>query len=55
MNLTYNELLEKLKTISEIDLLEVLEIYSDELVDRFPDKIEKKLEELLSEFEEEDE
>lgn len=48
--LTYEEVLEKLKQLPEIDLLEVLEIYSDELVDRFPDKIEAKYNQLVNEF-----
>lgn len=48
--LTYEEVLEQLKKLPETDLLEVLEIYSDELVDRFPDKIEAKYNQLVNEF-----
>ena len=36
-------LIEKLKQLPEIDLLELLEIYSDEIVDRFMDKVEEKM------------
>ncbi len=50
--LTHLELLERLKQIDETSLLEILEIYSDELVDRFQDKIERKREYLLEELEE---
>lgn len=53
--LTYSEFIEKLKEKDEITLLEMLEIYSDELVDRFPDKIEQKYEQLIGEFEEDGE
>ena len=34
------ELLEKLRELDEVSLLELLEITSEELVDRFMDKIE---------------
>lgn len=50
-SITYEELREHLKTIPEVDLLELLEIYADELVDRFPDKIEEKYDKLMQEFE----
>ena len=43
-----------LKRIDEISLLEVLEISSEDLVDRFTDKIEEKYEQLAEDFEEED-
>jgi len=36
-------MIEKLKQLPEIDLLELLEIYSEELVDRFMDKVEEKM------------
>lgn len=47
-------IIEKLKQLPETDLLELLEIYSDELVDRFPDKIEEKLEFLERELSDEE-
>jgi len=37
------ELLQKLRKIDEISLMELLEITSDDLVDAFLDKIEDKL------------
>lgn len=44
------ELLEKLKQVDEVLLLELLEIHSDELVDMFLDKIEDKLPYLYDQF-----
>ena len=49
--LTINELCERLKHIDEISLMEVLEINSDEIVDRFVDKIEERIDDLLLDFE----
>lgn len=54
MSLTYSELLERLKKIDEISLLEVLEISSEELVDKFGDKIEEKLESLMEDLQDEE-
>lgn len=51
MALTHEEIREKLRQLPETDLLEVLEIYSDELVDRFDDKIEEKREQLREDLE----
>lgn len=51
--LTLDELADRLKHIDEISLMEVLEITSDELVDRFMDKIEYKMDDLQADFEEE--
>jgi len=47
MNRTFSELCEELKKIDEITLLELLEISSEEIVDKFEDKIEDKLDKLL--------
>jgi hypothetical protein len=52
--LTLDDLCEKLKQIDEISLMEVLEINSDELVERFVDKIEDRIEELQQDFAEDD-
>lgn len=52
MPLTFEEVKDKLKEVDEISLLEKLEIYSDDIVDRFEDKIEEQLEQLLLDFEE---
>jgi len=50
MALTYYDLLEKLKTLDELTLLEVLNITSEELVDVFSDKINDKFAELEQDF-----
>ncbi len=47
MNRTFSELCEELKRIDEITLLELLEISSEEIVDKFEDKIEDRLDKLL--------
>ena len=54
MTLTLNDLKEKLKQVDEISLLEVLEITSEDIIDRFEDKIEEQQEELGEEFEDEE-
>lgn len=41
--MTFNEVCDKLAQLDELHLLEILDISSDELVDRFQDKIESKL------------
>lgn len=50
MPLTLTELQEKLKQIDEISLMEVLEITSEDLVDKFKHRINEKYEELAREF-----
>lgn len=50
--LTLDELADRLRHIDEISLMEVLEITSYELVDRFMDKIEYKMDDLQEDFEE---
>jgi len=55
MPLTLVELCEKLKDVPEIELMERLDITSEDLVLRFIDVIEEKYEQLELEFEEEDE
>ena len=56
MALTMEDIKEKLKQLPEIDLLEVLEIDSEMLVDRFYDLIEERAEYLAVELDyEEDE
>jgi len=42
--MTFKDLCDKLKQLPEIDLLEVLEIDSEDLVNRFEDFIEAELE-----------
>lgn len=52
--ITLVDLYDKLKLQDEITLLELLEITSEELVERFTDIIEEKYEELAEDFEPED-
>jgi hypothetical protein len=51
MNLTFEELKEKLKQVDEVTLLEVLNIHSDDLVERFEDYIEEQQDKLMREIE----
>ncbi len=53
MAVTFEELRDKLRQVDEISLLEILDISSEELVERFQDRIEDRMEELESDFEEE--
>lgn len=53
MILTFEELKEKLKDVDEVTLLEKLQIYSDEIVERFEDRIEDMYDELINEYNEE--
>jgi hypothetical protein len=50
--LTYEEVVERLIRTDEITLLEVLEINSEDIVNRFEERITEKLEEFSAEFEE---
>jgi hypothetical protein len=52
--LTSKDVRERLKTLPEIDLLEILDISSEEIVDRFDDKIEDKEEYFISDLDEEE-
>lgn len=51
MNITFEELKEKLQRVDEVTLLELLEIRSDDIVDRFEDFIEEQQEKLMREIE----
>ena len=51
MNLTFEELKEKLQNVDEVTLLELLEIRSDDIVERFEDFIEEQQEKLMREIE----
>lgn len=55
MSLTLNDVLDKLKQIDEISLLEILEITSEDIIDRFTDKVEEKLDSLMDDFIEDEE
>lgn len=52
--ITLADMILHLKRIDEISLLEILEISSEDLVDRFADKIEEKYDLLKEDFEEEE-
>lgn len=51
MNITFEELKEKLQRVDEVTLLELLEIRSDDIVERFEDFIEEQQEKLIREIE----
>jgi hypothetical protein len=51
MALTIHDLKDRLKQINEIDLLELLEISSEDLVERFIDLIEDNFDKLEKEVE----
>lgn len=55
MTLTLYELQEKLKEIDEISILEILNITTEDLIDNFGDKIEQKYDDLIKDFNDEDE
>jgi ribosome assembly protein YihI (activator of Der GTPase) len=48
--MTLHDLAEKLKKVEEVTLMEALEISSEEIVDRFLDRIEEKFDTLEIEF-----
>lgn len=53
--MTLEDLKNRLKTqVDEVSLLEVLDISAEELVDRFEDKIEARMEELAKDFDSDD-
>lgn len=52
--LTLVDVCDRLKQQDEISILEILEITSDELVDRFKDKVEENYEELADDLGDED-
>jgi|GEM_PF-2373647 len=54
MPLTITEIYEKLKKLDEITLLEVLDITSEDLVERFQDFIEDKYEDFQEDFDEDE-
>lgn len=51
MAITLTELQSKLMLIDEISLMEILEITSEDLAQRFMDRIEIKYDQLITEFE----
>ena len=51
MAITLTELQAKLMLIDEISLMEILEITSEDIANRFIDRIETKYDQLITEFE----
>lgn len=54
MTLTFPELKERLKQLDEVDILEILDITTEDILNHFEDKIEGKFDELIEEFDHED-
>lgn len=52
MSLTLRDIMERLGRLDEITLLEVLDITSEEIIERFADKIEDRFNELESDLDE---
>ena len=50
MNLTLAELIEKLMQFDEIDLIELLDLTSEDILERFEDIVEDKFETLQKEI-----
>ena len=53
MPLTLQELIERLRREDEVSLLEMLDISSEEIVQKFEELIEERYEELSEEYEDE--
>ena len=52
---TFADVLERLKRETEVDLLEILDLSSEELVDLLQDTIEDKLDKILLHYEDSEE
>ena len=50
MTTTFEELNSKLKSLDEVTILEVLDISSEDIVDRFQDLVEERYDYLINEF-----
>ena len=50
MALTYYDLLEKMMMLDELTIIEILDIDSEDLVAKFSDRINDRLDELAKEF-----
>jgi len=50
MTTTFEELNSKLKSLDEVTILEVLDISSEDIVDRFQDLVEERYDYLIDEF-----
>lgn len=53
MSMTISELFERLKELDELSILEILNITSEELIEKFQDEVEDKFDELTAKFEDE--
>lgn len=53
--MTLHDISEYLKTLDEVTLLELLDISSEEIVDRFQDLIEEKADDIEADLEDQDE
>lgn len=49
--ITLPELIEKLRVFDELELIELLEITTDDLLDRFEDIVELRIDKLMKEIE----
>ena len=54
MSITINELFDRLKELDELSILEILNITSEEIIQRFQDEIEERFDNLVTKFEDED-
>lgn len=54
MTMTINDLFDRLKELDELSILEILNLTSEQLIDRFQDEIEFKYDTLVEQFEDED-
>jgi hypothetical protein len=52
MTMLLQELFNRLSVESEFDIIELLQINSEQLVEKFKDEIEEKYDELIKEYEE---
>ena len=52
--ITYAELCDKLKSLDETTLMELLELHADDLVERCKDIIEEKYDYIIAQFDEEE-
>ena len=54
MSLTFEDVRDRLKNLDEITLLEVLNVSSEDIVERFADRIEERILDLEEELEEDE-
>ncbi len=50
MNLTISELIEKLSMLDEVDVLELLDLNSSDILNRFEDLVEDNYDKLIKEI-----